>query len=540
MTGATCPRCHGPLPEAIVRELPRGAQCPFCTARLERSAGQTAIEVAKADDGYASLQATRDQKPPAAPVKTAAAPVTAAAAPAAQKNMRATMVGAAVVPRALPFEGAPAPIAIALSPPAAPAPARAAALAVRAIAAPAASTPPVRGEAAAALARTIAAPAPTRSPSVRPSVAPAAGKLARSLTPAQALDLPPPTPAPVLKTPSPILKASSPAIVAPLVTETESEPTHVMPPTPKPADASGPSLVFPDPEEGVIDSVTMGPDDAEPSGPVAPAAQPPPAPPPRAQPSPLAPVTQPRRGLALIAVGMGVAIVGVVVLGVKLLSGPKTVAPTPVAADVARPAPQVEAVAAAPEPSAPPGAAPKAAPKPKAESAREVAKRERLAAKEAKRAAKQAKLAAKREQAAAKRAQVAAKRESVAAKRAAARQAKADRRTARRGHKVAMHEPAAKAAPAPSGGDPRPLYEKGNALLFSGDGKGAIVAYREAVRLAPNDPIGFRGLGLAYEQQGETAAAVKALRRYLKLAPSAPDREIIGRRIDRLSHRPKK
>src|SRR4029079_15914631 len=115
-------------------------------------------------------------------------------------------------------------------------------------------------------------------------------------------------------------------------------------------------------------------------------------------------------------------------------------------------------------------------------------KRERLAAKEAKVAAKQAKLAAKREQAAAKRAQVAARRESVADERGTARPAKADRRTARRGHKVAMHEPAAKAAPAPSGGDPRPLYEKGNALLFSGDGKGALAAYRAGVRPAPRAP----------------------------------------------------
>src|SRR6476620_10959434 len=105
-----------------------------------------------------------------------------------------------------------------------------------------------------------------------------------------------------------------------------------------------------------------------------------------------------------------------------------------------------------------------------------------------------------------------------------------------------MREAAKPAAPAPAAdrGDPRPLYEKGNALLFSGDGKGAIAAYREAVKLAPNDPIGFRGLGLAYEQQGEVAAAIRALRRYQKLAPSAPDHAIIDRRIERLSQRAKK
>src|SRR4029078_1127708 len=47
------------------------------------------------------------------------------------------------------------------------------------------------------------------------------GRPARSLTPAQALDLPPPTPAPVLKTPPPLL-------VTPLATDSASgAATHV-------------------------------------------------------------------------------------------------------------------------------------------------------------------------------------------------------------------------------------------------------------------------------------------------------------------------
>jgi tetratricopeptide (TPR) repeat protein len=107
--------------------------------------------------------------------------------------------------------------------------------------------------------------------------------------------------------------------------------------------------------------------------------------------------------------------------------------------------------------------------------------------------------------------------------------------------KVVVYHPAAKRGTAsPEHADPRTPYEHGNALLFAGDGKGAIAAYREAVRSAPSDPIGFRGLGLAYEQQGESAQAVRALRRYLKLAPNAPDREIISRRIERLSKSAKK
>jgi hypothetical protein len=84
-------------------------------------------------------------------------------------------------------------------------------------------------------------------------------------------------------------------------------------------------------------------------------------------------------------------------------------------------------------------------------------------------------------------------------------------------------------------GDARASYQRGNTLLFAGDAAGAVAAYRKAVELAPADPIGYRGLGLAYEQQGGTAAAIRALRKYLKLAPGAADREIIARRIARLS-----
>jgi hypothetical protein len=84
-------------------------------------------------------------------------------------------------------------------------------------------------------------------------------------------------------------------------------------------------------------------------------------------------------------------------------------------------------------------------------------------------------------------------------------------------------------------GDPRSPYERGNALLFAGDAAGAVAAYRQAVQAAPTDPIGYRGLGLAYEQKGDTAAAIRSLQKYLKLAPAAADRTIITRRIDRLS-----
>ena len=103
---------------------------------------------------------------------------------------------------------------------------------------------------------------------------------------------------------------------------------------------------------------------------------------------------------------------------------------------------------------------------------------------------------------------------------------------------VAIHFPAAATKPSKASvvrGDPRPTYERGNAALFAGDIAGAITAYKEAVHDDPFDPIGYRGLGLAYEQKGDTTAALRALKKYLKLAPGAADRAIISRRIERLS-----
>ncbi|HLK90665.1 MAG TPA: tetratricopeptide repeat protein [Polyangia bacterium] len=107
--------------------------------------------------------------------------------------------------------------------------------------------------------------------------------------------------------------------------------------------------------------------------------------------------------------------------------------------------------------------------------------------------------------------------------------ARHDKRNARR------TEVASRAAASPGNdSEARASYERGNTLLFSGDAAGAVTAYQKAVALAPADPIGYRGLGLAHEQRGETGAAIRALRKYLKLAPGAADREIISRRIARL------
>ncbi len=91
----------------------------------------------------------------------------------------------------------------------------------------------------------------------------------------------------------------------------------------------------------------------------------------------------------------------------------------------------------------------------------------------------------------------------------------------------------------PAAGDreaARAAYERGNTLLFAGDAGGAASAYREAVRLAPGDPVGYRGLGLASEKEGKTSEAITAFVSYLKLSRHAHDREVIARRLSRLTH----
>jgi tetratricopeptide (TPR) repeat protein len=77
----------------------------------------------------------------------------------------------------------------------------------------------------------------------------------------------------------------------------------------------------------------------------------------------------------------------------------------------------------------------------------------------------------------------------------------------------------------------RAAYATGNESLFAGDFDAAIESYRQAIGFAPSYAAGHRGLGLAYAEQGDTAAALKAFRTYLSLAPHAKDVALIKRRI---------
>ena len=226
----------------------------------------------------------------------------------------------------------------------------------------------------------------------------------------------------------------------------------------------------------------------------------PPLAPPIAAPSLLAPVEAPGRARKLMLVGSGAALSLAVGLVLVLRAPGGATAVASVATPVTQSAPTTEPLEVAPAEPPPATAAPGKTDR--------VAKRRAGPAKRKASVAHHGKQQLKRE----------------------ARVAKADRKP----HTLAAQRATTPSA-RPERGDPRPPYERGNALLFAGDAAGAIAAYREAVHDAPTDPIGYRGLGLAYEQKGETASAIRALHKYLKLAPRAADRTIISRRIDRLS-----
>jgi hypothetical protein len=101
-------------------------------------------------------------------------------------------------------------------------------------------------------------------------------------------------------------------------------------------------------------------------------------------------------------------------------------------------------------------------------------------------------------------------------------------------------EPPPQQAPTPIGEDPavvaraREAYHKGNLKLFAGDGDGAITMYREALKIYPGYVAGYRGLGLGFEEKGDTAKALEAFHIYVRTVPSAVDASLIRKRIERI------
>ncbi len=81
----------------------------------------------------------------------------------------------------------------------------------------------------------------------------------------------------------------------------------------------------------------------------------------------------------------------------------------------------------------------------------------------------------------------------------------------------------------------RTAYAAGNQRLFAGDGAAAIKLYRQSLGFYPGYVAGYRGLGLAYAQQGDKPNALKALRTYISSVPTAKDAALIRKRISSLS-----
>ena len=93
--------------------------------------------------------------------------------------------------------------------------------------------------------------------------------------------------------------------------------------------------------------------------------------------------------------------------------------------------------------------------------------------------------------------------------------------------------------PRPGPRDPTPAppttpdpFDDGRDRMSRGDLRGAIAAFERAARAQPRNAQVHRQLGRAYMRLGDTRRGADAYRRYLALAPDAPDRAIIERLIE--------
>ncbi|HET8734420.1 MAG TPA: PEGA domain-containing protein, partial [Anaeromyxobacteraceae bacterium] len=92
------------------------------------------------------------------------------------------------------------------------------------------------------------------------------------------------------------------------------------------------------------------------------------------------------------------------------------------------------------------------------------------------------------------------------------------------------------APPADPGAEARAAYRRGADLYRAGKYREAIAAFEEADRLKPSPALQFN-IGQAREKMGEAAAALAAFARYLRLEPSAPNREAVLRSVKVLEGR---
>jgi tetratricopeptide (TPR) repeat protein len=76
-------------------------------------------------------------------------------------------------------------------------------------------------------------------------------------------------------------------------------------------------------------------------------------------------------------------------------------------------------------------------------------------------------------------------------------------------------------------------FDRGVAMAEQGQTAGAAAAFEAAVREEPNWAPAAYNAGVVYAQRGERAKAMEQLRRYLALAPGAPDAVAVSRAIGR-------
>jgi tetratricopeptide (TPR) repeat protein len=77
-------------------------------------------------------------------------------------------------------------------------------------------------------------------------------------------------------------------------------------------------------------------------------------------------------------------------------------------------------------------------------------------------------------------------------------------------------------------------YKRGTELFLAGDFTGSEVAYRAALTAVPGYTIAYKALGILYQRRGDAARALESYRRYLALAPKAPDADSVRERISQL------
>lgn len=119
---------------------------------------------------------------------------------------------------------------------------------------------------------------------------------------------------------------------------------------------------------------------------------------------------------------------------------------------------------------------------------------------------------------------------------------KPDAKASERAKRAQLARSSAKAAPidpygAPAGrGRPDPVasYRTGLQQYARGETTAALLTFRSSLASSPNFAATWRGLGLVYEKLGNRSQARSAYRRYLQLAPTAPDGEQIRDRMERL------